>query len=143
MRGQLPSSALALYAGVGGIDVVGEAHYRDGIDRVVAGPYAGGVRAIYWAQLVPEADNPYDANAVAARINGEHAGYLSKSDAKQYRPILEDLTAAGRQAAVRCDVWYGWNRPGAERGNYSLRVYMDSPKRQVELLGREGVPLAS
>lgn len=139
LRGDLPDSALSLYAGVGGIDVVGESHYRDAIDRVVRGPHRGGVRATFWAHLVPETNNRYDANAVAVRINGVHVGYLSKADAKRYRQVLEDVTASGRQAVVRCDVRHGWDRGGRDRGDYSLRVYMDSPTRQAELLVKNGI----
>ena len=139
-RGQLPDSVVCLHPGVGGIDVVGESNYRDAIDHVVRGPHEGGVRATYWAELVPETNNPYDNNAVAVRINGERLGYLARADAKRYRPVLEDVAAAGRKAAVRCSVMYGWTRPGQDRGDYSLRVYMDSPERQVELLVRNGIP---
>ena len=139
LREQLPDSVLGLHAGVGGIDLVGESYCLDAIDRVVRGPYDAGVRATYWAELVPETNNTYDANAVAVRINGELVGYLSRPDAKRYRSVLEDLRAAGRQAAVRCDVRYGWNRRGEERGHYGLRVYMDAPDRQAELLAKEGI----
>ena len=38
------------------------------------------------AVLVPEPDNPYDANAVSVWANGLKVGYLSRDDARRYRP---------------------------------------------------------
>jgi ferredoxin len=99
------------------------------------------VQAIYWAQLVREANNPYDPFAVAVHISGEKVGHLSKGDAQAYSPVLDRLGATGRPVAVRCDVRYGWNRPGEERGHCRLRVYMDTPQKQAELLGPDAAPV--
>jgi hypothetical protein len=38
--------------------------------------------------LVPETDNPYDVNAVSVWVDGLKVGYLSRDDARRYRPGL-------------------------------------------------------
>ena len=40
------------------------------------------------AVLVPEADNPYDENAVSVWVDGLKVGHLSRDDARRYRPGL-------------------------------------------------------
>lgn len=65
------------------------------------------VRFDVHAVLVPDADNPYDPNAVEVRIDGILVGYLSRADAANYRPgLLRVMQANGRPAyrAARCDL---------------------------------------
>jgi hypothetical protein len=51
--------------------------------------------------LVPEDNNPYDANAVAVWIEGLKAGHLSRADARAYRPGLLALQQRYRQPRAR------------------------------------------
>jgi hypothetical protein len=46
------------------------------------------VRVEVYAVLVAEPDNPYDANAVSVWVQGLKVGYLSRDDARRYRPGL-------------------------------------------------------
>lgn len=43
--------------------------------------------------LIAEPNNKYDANAVAICLNNSPIAYLSRSDAKEYKPIIENLDA--------------------------------------------------
>jgi tetratricopeptide (TPR) repeat protein len=72
------------------LDVVGEASYQDNLWRIVGGRHSpeGRVREEVYAVLAAEPDNPYDANAVAVWIQGLKVGYLSREDARRYRPGL-------------------------------------------------------
>jgi hypothetical protein len=79
-----------LYDGREDLEVVGEASYQDNLWRVVGG---GGsshdrVRVEVYAVLVAEMDNPYDAHAVSVWVQGLRVGYLSREDARRYRPGL-------------------------------------------------------
>lgn len=58
--------------------------------RVVGGGGSSNdrVRLEVYAVLVAEPDNPYDANAVSVWIQGLRVGYLSREDARRYRPGL-------------------------------------------------------
>jgi hypothetical protein len=70
------------------LEVVGEASYQDNLWRIVGGRHSpdGRVREDVYAVLAAEPDNPYDANAVAVWIQGLKVGYLSREDARRYRP---------------------------------------------------------
>jgi hypothetical protein len=72
------------------LEVVGEASYQDNLWRMVRGRHSpdGRVREEVYAVLSAEPANPYDANAVAVWIQGLKVGYLSREDARRYRPGL-------------------------------------------------------
>jgi hypothetical protein len=73
-----------------GLEVVGEASYQDNLWQAVRGRSAAAdrVRVEVYAVLVAEADNPYDPNAVSVWVQGLKVGYLSRDDARRYRPGL-------------------------------------------------------
>jgi hypothetical protein len=79
-----------LYEGQEDLQVVGEASYQDNLWRIVGGRRSpdGRVREDIYAVLAAEPDNPYDANAVAVWVWGLKVGYLSREDARRYRPGL-------------------------------------------------------
>jgi hypothetical protein len=79
-----------LYEGREDLEVVGEASYQDNLWRVVGGRGSSNdrVRVEVYAVLVAETDNPYDANAVSVWVQGLRVGYLSRYDARRYRPGL-------------------------------------------------------
>lgn len=57
------------------------------------------------ATLVPEPNNPYDANAIMVLIDGHHVGYLEKEDARVYQPIIQDVWDRGFVAETGARVW--------------------------------------
>jgi hypothetical protein len=79
-----------LYEGREDLEVVGEASYQDNLWRIVGGRSSPNDRARMemYAVLVAEPDNPYDANAVSVWVKGLKVGYLSREDARRYRPGL-------------------------------------------------------
>jgi hypothetical protein len=79
-----------LYEGREDLEVVGEASYQDNLWRIVGGRSSPNdrVRMEVYAVLVAEPDNPYDANAVSVWVKGLKVGYLSREDARRYRPGL-------------------------------------------------------
>jgi hypothetical protein len=95
------------------LEVVGEASYQDNLWRIVGGRHSpdGRVREEAYAVLAAEPDNPYDANAVAVWIQGLKVGYLSREDARRYRPGLlaleqqhgKPIALAGVIAGVACE----------------------------------------
>jgi hypothetical protein len=72
------------------LEVVGEASYQDNLWRVAGGRSSpeDRVRVDVYAVLVAETDNPYDVNAVSVWVQGLKVGYLSRDDARRYRPGL-------------------------------------------------------
>jgi hypothetical protein len=79
-----------LYEGQEDLEVVGEASYQDNLRRIVGGTSSPNdrVRMEVYAVLVAETDNPYDANAISVWVKGLKVGYLSREDARRYRPGL-------------------------------------------------------
>jgi hypothetical protein len=102
-----------LYEGREDLEVVGEASYQDNLWRIIRERRSpdGRVREEVYAVLAAEPDNPYDANAVAVWIQGLKVGYLSREDARRYRPGLQALeqkhgkpiALAGVIAGVACE----------------------------------------
>ena len=82
-----------LYEGREDLEVVGEASYQDNLWRIIRERRSPDrrVREEVYAVLAAEPDNPYDANAVAVWIEGLKVGYLSRGDARRYRPGLQAL----------------------------------------------------
>ncbi len=72
------------------LKVVGESHYQENLLAVIGHPDLASerVRVDMSAVLMPEVDNPHDANAISVDVNGLKVGYLSREDARQYRPGL-------------------------------------------------------
>jgi hypothetical protein len=87
-----------LYDGREDLEVVGEASYQDNLWRVVGGGGSSNdrVRVEVSAVLVAETDNPYDANAVSVWVQGLRVGYLSREDARRYRPGSPRSTSSRR-----------------------------------------------
>ena len=93
------------HPGLYAFDVAGENHYRNEIQRR---DFAPGARV----RLVPEPDNPYDADAVAVRSgNGRlKCGYVPREEAAKVKEMLEEqqpytatvMWAANDERGSRC-----------------------------------------
>ena len=134
-RGDLPAGGFGLASGPG-MGVVGESHYRDAIAAIVGGTRRDAVKLVTWASLVPEPENPYDRNAVAAHIGGHKGGHLSRDDAAAFGPVLARLAAAGLTGYGRADIYGGWDRGPADRGDYGITLYVGDAAKQANLLDR-------
>ena len=67
--------------------------------------------------LIPEPENPHDANAVRVEIKGRKVGYLSRVEAAHYRSLL----GLG-QAPVAALIIGGWDRGDGDTGSYGMRL---------------------
>jgi hypothetical protein len=81
---------VATYGGHETLEVVGESHYQHALWQIIGHAYsrANPVRYDVVALLIPEPDNPYDANAVRVVVDEFLVGYLSRSDAARYQPSV-------------------------------------------------------
>jgi hypothetical protein len=84
-----------LHPGDEDLEVVGESYHQEAL-WTICGGVVGGDRVRYdiTAVLVPEPDNPYDANAIAVHVDGQMVGYLARDEAVRYGPGLRSLMAA-------------------------------------------------
>lgn len=99
------------------VDVVGE-YFREAQILAVLGrkpkkEESLSVDAV--ALLVPEPDNPHDANAISVRIDGHVVGYLDRQEAKMWRPVFHRISASGAIARTPANI-YAYMRPEWENG---------------------------
>jgi hypothetical protein len=80
-----------LFGGDDDLEIVGEASYQDALWQICGASPGDRIRHDVVATLVPEPDNPHDANAICVRVDGHRVGYLSRSTAVEYGPGLHRL----------------------------------------------------
>ena len=90
----------------------------------------GGRNRDHLATLVPEPDNPYDANAVRVIIVADsfgHVGYLAREDAVAHRPVINRLASLGMVTACRASLSGGWERAGTTVGRSVSGLAWEGP----------------
>jgi hypothetical protein len=110
--------------------IISEAHHQEAMGRVFARRAVAGV-TISAGQLVPEPDNPHDANAVAVMVEGERVGYLKRDVAASYSAVLQEL---GKPLECRIRI----QRQDASSGERLLQAFLDEPLPDPSTLARQG-----
>lgn len=106
--------------GIFATHVMGEQYHRENLEQL-CGPSTGEDDLRIVAQLIPEKDNPFDANAVRVDIEGLTVGHLSREDALVFRKRLRRVIEAGRP--IMCEARVRRN----DRGNRSYyEVYLEA-----------------
>jgi hypothetical protein len=98
------------------VEVVGVSRYQDVLES------AGARGAMLVAKLVLEDENPHDRHAVAVYVEGERAGYLSRTNARLYRA---DLAAAGQADIIvvcKAKIVGGFEIARGERAHFGLKL---------------------
>ena len=123
---------------VSNIEVAGESYRRAEIAAAFRGlpvQLPNGHEIEESAVLVPDPHNPFDSNAVAVYLRGQHVGYLPASDAVHWHRSLLDLTMAGQSLAVESRAWARLDETHTVRARVTLRM----PSRSG-LLPANGLP---
>lgn len=81
------------------ISVVGE-YYRQGNLKTMRSMLKA-ARGDVFAELVLDADNPYDPLAVKVLVLGQHVGYLAREQARKYHQAVELVESRGKVLACR------------------------------------------
>lgn len=102
---------------------VGESYYQEALLEVVGGRTRHGVEHPCLAELCPEPTNPYDDQAVAVRIAGQCVGYLSRSEARTFRPLVDRAIASAGRATVEACVRGGWDRGAGDVGHLGVVLH--------------------
>lgn len=106
--------------------IVGESHYQAALAEFAGGYDKSGRRNVAAAaMLVPEADNPYDLNAVAVQIEGQTVGYLARDVAPVFRAALAD--AGFGRATCEAAIVGGWDRGEGDVGSFGVRLNARMP----------------
>lgn len=119
------------------VDVVGESHYQEALERAAGGRTEDGPAQVEQiAGLMAEPTNAYDPNAVMVQIGGSVVGYLSRSDALAYKPVLEAVGRMGYPAfGCHASLTGGWDRGGGDRGSFGVVLHLASPRALLVDLG--------
>jgi len=83
-RPQTVTVSAHLFSGDEDLEIVGEASYQDALWAICGGAQGDRVRHQIVAVLVPEPDNPHDANAICIQVEGHRVGYLDRAAAVRY-----------------------------------------------------------
>lgn len=101
---------------------MGESHYQKNLRALAGPPTEDGVSVEMLATLIPEPTNRYDRNAVRVEIGGLIVGYLDRDTAVDFGERLRALGHPGRSVTVPAVISGGWDRGGADRGMYGVRL---------------------
>lgn len=112
-----------------GLAVVGESKYRAEIEAAAGGKKAIGHKAVVNAALVAEPDNRYDPNAIAIAIDGRTCGYLARTDAKRYKPVMTWARELGIVPCCRADIYGGWRQEDGTWADFGITLYIASPEK--------------
>jgi hypothetical protein len=97
-----PKISAHLHQGTEDLEVVGEASYQDALWALSGHRLGDRVRCDVIAVLVPQPQNPYDANAISVQIEGRLVGHLARDVAVRYGPGLQNLmTRCAGHVALR------------------------------------------
>lgn len=120
--------------------VVGESHRQEALEALGGARTVRGVERIeHQATLMPEPDNPVDPAAVAVQIEGRLVGYLSRADARAYRPILDLCKSMGYGVGCHASLTGGWDRGSGERGAIGVVLHLGSPAELMAELRAGGL----
>lgn len=104
------------------IEVVGESHYQQALERICGGRSEDGAEEYVTAILVLEDTNPYDKMAVRVDIEGHTVGHLSRDNARAYRRQLKAAGHPRLTATCNAVIRGGWDRGGGDRGHFGVRL---------------------
>jgi hypothetical protein len=110
------------------VEVVGESHRQDALERIGDGRGPDGVNiSEHVAGLASEPSNPVDPQAVEVQVNGWRVGYLSRQDARAYRPIIDRLTPQGLTMGCQATLVGGWDRGNGDAGSIGVKLHLGAP----------------
>lgn len=112
------------------IAVVGESYYQEDIRGICGSHEWEDVSFDCIAALVPEPSNPYDPNAVMVQIDARLVGYLSRGDAVEYRPLIDQALA--KDTLVACRARIAGHGPGGETSNLGVFLHLPRPDEPIE-----------
>ena len=81
------------------VRVVGTSHYQDALLALSGRISDEDIRVERVAVLVPEPDNPHDANAIAVHIDDNLVGYLSRAENRRWLDVANSA-AVGAEAMI-------------------------------------------
>jgi len=103
------------------VRAVGTSNYQNALEKLAGGRSTESARTPVKVLLVEENDNPHDENAVKVEIEGKKVGYLSRSNASNYRSLLKGFGVEGVNVAYQGMIVGGWQKEG-DYGDFGIRI---------------------
>jgi len=102
------------------VDIVGESFYHNNLLYLALGKKGpDGVEIDCEAHLIPDPDNPYDANAVRVEIDGKKVGHLPR----EMTSVFHNIMAIHRTDYAVCgaEISAGWKNSQSE-GDFCVQL---------------------
>lgn len=116
----------------GWVDVVGESHRQDTLESLAGGRTPEGlVNRRFMAQLVRDAHNAQDPNAVRVEIGGRLVGFIAHEEAPWCHRVVAELARYGKPATCRASLTGGWDRGPDDRGHIGVVLDVCVPLRMA------------
>jgi collagen type III alpha len=107
------------------VSVVGTSHYQPALAEISGRIGDEEIRFETRATLVPEPDNPHDANAIAVHVANRRVGYLSRDENPRWQEIVKALTEHGHVAAAEAMI--AGRGPGGGTSNLGVFLRLPTP----------------
>ena len=126
---QKPDNAIAYIKGSGAydIDIVGESHYQDNLEKICGERSKEGEEKQVRAMLILENNNPKDKNAIRVEINGLPVGYFDKMAAAEFRKALKKTSIGNTPIQCEALIVGGWKRKNSI-GSYGVKLDLPNGK---------------
>lgn len=102
--------------------VVGESYYQEHLNLICGGKTDNGHEHYCTAVIIPEANNPYDANSVAVHVDGGKVASFNRNEAAAYRTIMRHLNASGLVLECEAVIVGGWKYRNGDEGSYGVQL---------------------
>ena len=116
----------------GWIPIVGESQYQEAIAAAVGVHCPEGHEDYVTVCLVTEPTNPHDPNAVVVFLSGRRVGYLDRSTASEFQPIVHDFESRGLLPICCALVNGGFIRSNGTRGYFGV-ILMLAPAAECAM----------
>ena len=107
------------------LDIVGESHFQDNLEKLCRGRCEDGHDLEIEAMLIHDDENEHDDQAVAVFIDSKLVGHLGRKNARNFRAQLAAAGAAGVPAVCEAKIVGGWDRGEDDQGHFG--VMLDLP----------------
>ena len=104
------------------VEVVGESHFQDALDRICGGRTKAGHRLETKASLVLEYGGPHAPKAIRVDIDGQTAGYVERKAARNLWESLAEIELDKKIATCDAIILGGWDRGKGDRGYFGVKL---------------------
>lgn len=128
-------------------DIVGESYYHSAHRRLLPQDWSGeGTEIRRNFELIAEPDNPHDPWAISVRADGHTVGYIPRSDAPDWAPVVRRVMASGlvpvapgRMYAFMPREDLDWDGDYEELGS-TIQLKLDDPQASLPINNPPTVP---